>query len=481
MKRKYLIDFLFLLGINFLVKPIYIFGIDRVVQNEVGAQDYGMYFALFNFTLLYQIILDVGISYYNNKHISQNNNLLKKYLPNALVAKVILANIFGLLLLVGAYGLSFSAQQMQLLTYIAASTILISLIQYFRSNIAALQKFKMDGLFSILDKLMMILALGYVLFINHNIDISILLFVKIQLACYGLTALVVGIAVVVLAGGLQMNFKRHYIIDILKQSFPYALAVFLMTIYSRVDAVMLKQILPDGEFQAGIYATGYRLLDAANMIGLLLAGMLLPIFAKMIKQKEDVKPLVQTAIKLLLAFSITVGICCYFFSNHIMDLLYINTTKVYYRVLSVLMFTLISIVIVHVYGTLLSANGSLKPIIVIAFFGVVANIVINYLLIPNIKVEGAAIATLITQSMVAIAIMIAAIQLFKLPFNFMLIAKVLGFAALLGIATFFLAKSNLPWKISFFLSLTISVIVAYSLRLLNLNQLLSLRQTKELN
>jgi len=481
MKRKFLIDFLFLLAINFLVKPIYIFGIDRVVQNEVGPEDYGIYFALFNFTLLYQIILDLGISYYNNRHIAQNNNLLKKYLPNALVAKVILANVFGLILLSSAYGLNFSQQQLQLLMFIAGSTILISLIQYFRSNIAALQKFKLDGIISILDKLLMILALGYVLFMSNSIEISILLFVKIQLACYLITVIVSGSIVVYLAKGLSFKFNRHYIFDILKQSFPYALAVFLMTLYSRVDAVMLKQMLPDGDLQAGIYATGYRLLDASNMIGLLLAGMLLPIFSKMIKQQEDVKPLVQIAIKMLLAFAIVVGLCCYFFSENIMNLLYINTNEVYYRVLSLLMITLISIVVIHVYGTLLSANGSLKPIIVIALFGVVANIAINYTLIPNIKVEGAAIATLITQSLVALAIMITAIRIFKLPYNFKLVTKILGYTALLGFAIFFLSLSNLAWEISFFISLAISAILAYSFGLLNLKQLLSLRQTKEIN
>ena len=33
------------------------------------------------------------------------------------------------------------------------------------------------------------------------------------------------------------------------------------------------------------YAFGYRLLDACNMIGLLAAGLLLPIFARQIKLK----------------------------------------------------------------------------------------------------------------------------------------------------------------------------------------------------
>jgi hypothetical protein len=41
-------------------------------------------------------------------------------------------------------------------------------------------------------------------------------------------------------------------------------------------------MLPDGKIQSSIYASAYRLLDAANMIAYLFAGLLLPLFARML-------------------------------------------------------------------------------------------------------------------------------------------------------------------------------------------------------
>ncbi len=70
MKREFFINIILLVGINLLIKPIYIFGIDRVVQNAVGKEAFGLYFAVFNFTFLLQIINDFGIHTFNNKHIS---------------------------------------------------------------------------------------------------------------------------------------------------------------------------------------------------------------------------------------------------------------------------------------------------------------------------------------------------------------------------------------------------------------------------
>lgn len=49
MKKKFVTNLAFLIGVNLLIKPFWIFGIDRTVQNSVGAVDYGIYYALFNF------------------------------------------------------------------------------------------------------------------------------------------------------------------------------------------------------------------------------------------------------------------------------------------------------------------------------------------------------------------------------------------------------------------------------------------------
>jgi len=62
MKRAFASNLVLLLGINFLIKPLYIFGIDREVQNAVGPEQYGLFFALLNLTYLFQIVNDCSFS-----------------------------------------------------------------------------------------------------------------------------------------------------------------------------------------------------------------------------------------------------------------------------------------------------------------------------------------------------------------------------------------------------------------------------------
>ncbi|NRA49561.1 MAG: oligosaccharide flippase family protein [Phaeodactylibacter sp.] len=94
MKREFLINIIFLLTANLLIKPFYLFGIDRTVQNTVEGDGYGLYFTLFNFTFIFQIVNDFGIQNFNNRNIAQHRHLIDKYFPNILVLKAGLGIVF---------------------------------------------------------------------------------------------------------------------------------------------------------------------------------------------------------------------------------------------------------------------------------------------------------------------------------------------------------------------------------------------------
>ena len=49
----------------------------------------------------------------------------------------------------------------------------------------------------------------------------------------------------------------------------YALLFLLMSFYYRVDSVMIERLLPNGKEQAGVYAQGFRILEAAFNFALL--------------------------------------------------------------------------------------------------------------------------------------------------------------------------------------------------------------------
>ena len=79
MQQRFFRNLAFLLSLNLLIKPFWILGIDRGVQNAVGESDYGLYLSVFSYSFLFFILLDLGITNFNNRNIAQNNQLLSKH------------------------------------------------------------------------------------------------------------------------------------------------------------------------------------------------------------------------------------------------------------------------------------------------------------------------------------------------------------------------------------------------------------------
>ena len=60
-KKKFIFDLAILLILNLLIKPFWILGIEPNVQIKVGDISYGEFAALFNFSLLMNILLRIHV------------------------------------------------------------------------------------------------------------------------------------------------------------------------------------------------------------------------------------------------------------------------------------------------------------------------------------------------------------------------------------------------------------------------------------
>jgi O-antigen/teichoic acid export membrane protein len=245
-----------------------------------------------------------------------------------------------------------------------------------------------------------------------------------------------------------------------------------MSFYNRIDSVMLERLLPDpfGKEQAGIYAQAFRLLDAVSMFGVLFGGLLLPIFARMIKQKESIGPMVQLSYSLLIVPAIIIAISSIYYNHQIMAVLYKSNTAHSSEILGILMTGFIGIATTYIFGTLLTANGSMKQLNLMAFGGMILNIVLNLVLIPRYQAFGSAYASLVTQLFTASVQVVLAITIFKLKPGARFIFQLLLFLGVVVVmGTISLRFSN--WLYGYLFMIFSSVLLAILLKLLNLKDL----------
>ena len=466
MKQK---DFIFniclLLFLNLLVKPFWLLGVEVGVQNQVGAADYGLYFAIFNFTYVFYMLLDMGICNFNNRTIARNNQLLNRYLSSIIVLRLILCLIYFVVIYSVALIIGYRGIQLKLLFWIGLNQFLNATMLYLRSNVSALLMFKTDSCLSVLDRLLAILFCSMLLW-GHISDkpFRIEWFVYCQTAAY-LLAIAVALFIVLKKSKLRrLAWNKKLSLLILKKSLPFALLTLLMAFYNRIDSVMIERLLPVdiATTQAGIYASAFRLLDALVMIAYLFSVILLPLFSKMIKEKENVQPIVRTAFSFLYVFAIgaTVVLVCY--REPILAWLYNDHVAASASVFALLIPCIIPIAFTYVFGTLLTANGSLKKLNITAMAGIIVNILINIILIPRFQARGAAVTSLCTQSVVSLLQFFIAIRELKVPLHSLPWVSCLLFTVLI-IPTTLLAHQYLPLKVLPSLIILVAVTLLYGL------------------
>jgi O-antigen/teichoic acid export membrane protein len=291
----------------------------------------------------------------------------------------------------------------------------------------------------------MILFCGIILFTNitgHTMQIE--WFVYVQTFSYLLASIIIFGVVKHYSGHIKLSFHRSFFIIFLRKSYPYAILILLMSLYTRLDSVLIERLLPvsEGKAEAGIYARAYRLLEAVSNFGVLFAGLLLPIFSRMLKKREDIRPMLRFSFLLIIAPAILLAFSSWFFRGEIMDVLYHHHTSQSPLILGLLMFTFISIATTYIFGTLLTAKGTLTQLNILAGGGVMLNLSLNLFLIPKIMAVGAAWAALVTQSAMALSQVILVYYLFRFPPDFKLIFRILFYT----IAIFILGVFCSGWQ-----------------------------------
>ena len=473
MQRKFILNLILLVFVNLLIKPVYLFGIDRGLQNTVGSEAYGLFYSLFNLTFILSVVLDPGITNFNNRHIAQNNHLLTKYFSRISMVKVALIIPFSLLLILWYFLFSKQNQlEFNLVMLLGLSQVMNSFVLYNRSNLSGLHLFRTDTLISILDKLLMIFLVGVFLYtpsLSGMLDIQT--FCILQLISFTLTALISFLIVKYYCIKPVFKLEKSFLLIIIKKSFPYALLALLMVLYSKIDTVLLKTLHTNGNKEVGVYAAAYRLIDAANMIAILFSGLLYPIFARQLKEKTDIAPMVRTGFKLLVFPALAFSVVIYVFRMPLMAMLYIQDANIAGNLLGLLLISLVATCVTYVCGTLLTAAGEIVLLNRIALIAVLFNIIANYIFIPIYGVVACAWIAMFTFGFVACCHFYYSKIHFSLIINILTPIKAIALIVACQLCSQYFMAQNWPLYLGIAAALISSILFLSILRLVSFNQL----------
>jgi len=488
MRRLFAQNLLFSLAANALVKPAYILLIDRVVQGRAGTEAFGRYAALFNLATIFGVVLDFGIAQYATGRLSAMPSLIYPALGPLLRARLALCVVYAAAVAVAAVGMGFRGADLALLGVLLLIQALAQTLLFLRACTASLQRFKTDAALAALDRGLMVVGFGAVLLaVRERGAFWVEWFAAAQVAAYAIGVAVAAYALRAAMRGIPRQDPplKERAWTGLRGSLPYAAMVLLMATYTRSDMLLLERLYSAAE--AGRYAASFRLLDVGNMVSLVVAGILLPLFGRMLAQGAHTGPVVRVAMALLMPLAIAVSATCMFMGSPILEAVYPTLDlrapgaggRGSGQVLALLMLSFPAMGLVAVYSTLLTARGRIRAMIAIAGAAAVLNLSLNFFFLPGGGADAAAAIAAATQWGAAIAYAVVASRAARLQPDATWIAAHVATAAVTCVGTLCAAGLFNSWWMTGIAALALAGGAAVAFGLVRIGELRGLLRRGE--
>lgn len=198
----------------------------------------------------------------------------------------------------------------------------------------------------------------------------------------------------------NFKFNKNLAISLLKDSWPLILTSVVISIYMKIDQVMIKEILDNQA--VGQYAAASILSEAWYFIPVIICSSFFPaiINSKDISEKVYYDRL-QKLFNLMVWLSIAIAISVTFINQWLVDILYGIQYSETASVLLIHIWTGVFVFLGVASGKWYIIENLQILYFWRVFFGMVINIILNLILIPKYGIQGAAYAILISQVVAA--------------------------------------------------------------------------------
>lgn len=368
-----------------------------LIARFLGAQGFGQISYGLSFVWVFLFLSDFGFSELFVRDVALKKNLFEKYINNIVTLKIFVGLVSYAMIILLGWRFSFGIEKFWIISILGLSVILDSFVYFFRSLFRAKETMEYEAVLMVIEAL---LKIGIVF-----------LAIKSRINLHG--AILIAVALLIVSA---MNFLINFIIFIfnhkkfsfafasnlwrylLGNSFPFAFVYILALLNFRVDIIMLSVM--EGDVAAGWYNADYKLLEQFFIIPITLSYVFLPVFSRLSESHDDLQKIFKQAITTLFVFSFACVGLCYLFGDKAIEIIYgrgFENAKNYFFILSLVLpiFFIKPITEKFLYGL-----G--KQLIVCAVYlaGVICNIILNLFMIPRLGINGASIATIISEILI---------------------------------------------------------------------------------
>jgi O-antigen/teichoic acid export membrane protein len=425
--KKILKNYLYNSSLNLLniIFPIISF---PYISRVLGVEGLGEASFVLVFSGYFITIAALGIPIYGIREIGQSRENKKKL--NELFSELFLLNIISVCFFILLYiYLIFNIEYLHHSLYLYLIVGINIILSFFQIDwlFQGLENYRIITIRSFFTKLLAFILM--ILLVKDSNDVDIYLIINvIALSLANIFNFIYAKKFVEIKFN-NLNFKKHF-----KPIAFFFSTRIMSTIYTVLDTVLLGLLV--GNFYVGLYIAAMRLNRAVVMVVTSLSAVLLPRSSNYLKNNQIDKYLEVTkgSFYFIILTSLSLAILLFVFSSEIMILFAGSAFEESILTMKILTLLIVIVALSNFTGVqVLYPNKQEKVVAKSIAIGAVVNLSLNLILIPIYKHNGAAVATIIAESLILLYQVINVRKVITLQLDIRRIIKIILGVVIWGI------------------------------------------------
>lgn len=373
------------------LQPVITFYLIVTISREIGLEGFGAYSTIFKYIPIFQIIAGFGLRNLLAREIAQNKELVHKY--------VVAASLIGLLCgIASALAMGLMVTIMSDNPIVVYGTMLASI-----SMVAAGVADVYEGVVSGFEELKQV---GYALLAENIIRVGISLW--LIYSGFGVIPVVLAFVFARFLKTIYFynyvkrkytnpvgTFDKQFFRDLFAQARTFALIMVCVTIFWNIDAILLESMRSAEE--VGYYSAAYRFLALSMILVHSYVSSLFPVISNYFKtSRMKFEVACRKSLRILILATLPIAVSMTLLGDKVIVLLFTETFLPSVPVLQLIIWGLIPYAISQIFAYALIASNQQKIDLGVNATCMVANILLNLLLIPKFGYIGSAIAILVS-------------------------------------------------------------------------------------
>ena len=426
---------IFSLGISRIVSGVISFYASVRLAGYLAPQGFGKFSLVLAYYTIFLLIMDLGISRFVLKKVSEDKNLASQYLGNFLTAQAFLSLLIMALFILIPKVLGYEAEIAKSMLLAGASLLIGSFAIPFSTVIQAWQKIHIVAVVNFVNTILRAAWIFLAIILQKDLVFVFWAYVIVSLEELLIYAFI-SRSIVRPSFALEKTLvKKMFLAGV-----PFALISGFEILISKVDSVIQKLFLPFSD--VGLYSVAYRFLDFLTFIPAIVAISLFPYIAGRVGlQDDETRQTFNRWNRYMVALSVPLGIGAAFLGDKIILALFGSEYAGSSAAFRILIWAAVLTFIYAVPNIIMIVKRTKLTVLVLG--GVTLfNIAGNFLLIPKYGILASAWLTIVSYLLVGLFYIQLARK--ESPYElFRYFPKPLLAAAVMGAALWFLKDLNI--------------------------------------